>query len=174
VTIFDQRGQAVKYQFNIAGDLKMSDVQSKQEAIDQLKKLQAEMGRAVEANVFDEDVATDAQYQVKKAVIEAQKPQPDKKTIADRLASAKTRSSIDCAPSSTVLTGYAVMKSRRSGLIVSGRVENRILSTWPSLINSVARSSNSLISSVFKPRKLPPKNEIWTGQRRSVLYLKNR
>ncbi len=44
----------------------------------------------IKEKVFDEDVATDAQYQVKKAVIEAQKPQPDKKTIADRLAGAKT------------------------------------------------------------------------------------
>ena len=90
MTIFDQRGQTVNYQFNIAGDLNMGDVQSKQEAVDQLEKLQKEMGRAVEAKVFNEDVATDAQYQVKKVVIEAQKPQPDKKTISDRLASAKT------------------------------------------------------------------------------------
>ena len=90
MTVFDQRGQTVNYQFNIAGDLNMGDVQSKQEAIDQLKKLQAEMGRAVESKLFDEDVATDAQYEVKKAVIEAQKPHPDKKTIADRLAGAKT------------------------------------------------------------------------------------
>ena len=90
MTIFDQRGQTVTYQSNIAGDLNLGDVQSKHEAIDQLKKLKAEMGRAVEAKVFDEDVGTDAQYQVNKAVIEAQKPQPDKRTISDRLANAKT------------------------------------------------------------------------------------
>ena len=55
MTIFDQRGQTVNYQFNIVGDLNMGDVQSKQEAIDQLEKLRAEMRRAVEAKVFDKD-----------------------------------------------------------------------------------------------------------------------
>ena len=47
--------------------------------------------------------------------------------------------------------------------MVSGRVENRMPSTWPSRTNSAAGSSNDLTSSLFNPRKLPPKKAICTG-----------
>ena len=89
MTVFDQRGQQVIYQYNAAGDINFAGVQNKQEAINQLKKLQAEVSKAIEANVFDEDTATDLEYNVKKAVQQAEKPTPSKKTILDHLDRAK-------------------------------------------------------------------------------------
>ena len=90
MTIFDQRGQHVTYQYNAAGDINFGAVQNKVEVIGQLENLQTELKRAIDAGVFDEDVATDAEYQLKKAVQQAKKPEPDKKTIGDYLNGAKT------------------------------------------------------------------------------------
>jgi hypothetical protein len=87
--VFDQRGQHVTYQYNAAGDINFGAVQNKLDVIGQLENLQAEFDKAVAANVFDEDTATDAEYQLKKAVQQAKKPEPDKKSILDHLNQAK-------------------------------------------------------------------------------------
>jgi hypothetical protein len=58
--------------------------------VGELGKLQREMTQARQAVVFDEGVATDAEYQLTKAVQEAKKPEPDKRTLLDHLNSAKT------------------------------------------------------------------------------------
>jgi hypothetical protein len=90
MTVFDQRGQHVTYQYNAAGDINFGAVQNRMEVVAQLEKLQAELSRAVEAGVFDdEEIATDAEYQVKKAVQQAKKPEPDKKSILEHLGEAK-------------------------------------------------------------------------------------
>lgn len=90
MTIFDQRGQHVTYQYNAAGDINFGAVQNKMEVIGQLENLQTELKRAIEAGVFDEEVATDAEYQLKKAVQQAKKHEPDKKGVLDRLKGVKT------------------------------------------------------------------------------------
>ena len=90
MTTFDQRGQHVKYQYNAAGDINFGAVQNKMEVIGQLENLRTELKRAIDAGVFAEDAATDAEYQLKKAVQQAKKPEPDKKSTLDYLKGART------------------------------------------------------------------------------------
>jgi hypothetical protein len=87
---FDQQGQYVTYQYNAAGDINFGAVQNRMDLVGELGKLQAEMTKAKQAGVFDEGVATDAEYQLTKAVQEAKKPAPDKGTVLGHLSSAKT------------------------------------------------------------------------------------
>jgi len=89
MAIFDQRGQHVTYQYNAKGDINFGAAQNKVDVIGELEKLRAELGKAIEAGVFEEETATDAKYKLDKAVQQAQKPEPDKKTILDYLAEAK-------------------------------------------------------------------------------------
>ncbi len=89
MTVFDQRGQQVTYQSNAAGDINFGAVQNKAAVVGELQKLQAELAQAIEAGVFDEDTATDTEYQLTKAVQQAKKPEPDKKTVLDHLNEAK-------------------------------------------------------------------------------------
>jgi hypothetical protein len=89
MTVFDQRGQQVTYQYNAAGDINFGAVKNKLDLIAQMKGLQEEVCRAIEAEIFDEEVATEVEYRVKKAVQQAQKDSPDKKTIVDYLNEAK-------------------------------------------------------------------------------------
>jgi hypothetical protein len=90
MAIFDQRGQRVTYQYNAAGDINFGAVQNRMDFVGELGKLQREMATAKQAGVVDEEVATDAEYQLTKAVQEAKKPAPDKKTILEHLNGAKT------------------------------------------------------------------------------------
>ncbi len=86
---FDQRGQRVTYQYNAAGDINFGAVQTKVDVAGELEKLQVELAKAAAAGVFEEDTATDVEYQLKKAVQQAKKPEPDKKSILDHLNEAK-------------------------------------------------------------------------------------
>jgi hypothetical protein len=90
MAIFDQRGQQVTYQYNAAGDINFGAVQNRMDLVGELGKLQLEMTQARQAGVFDEGVATDAAYQLTKAVQEGKKPAPDKGTLLGYLGSAKT------------------------------------------------------------------------------------
>ena len=65
---FDQRNQRVTYQYNAAGDINFGTVENSLEFLGELKKLQRELGIALEQEVLSEDVATDAEYHMKKAV----------------------------------------------------------------------------------------------------------
>jgi hypothetical protein len=90
MAIFDQRGQQVTYQYNAAGDINFGAVQNRMDLVGELGKLQREMTQARQAGVFGEEVATDAEYQLTKAVQEAKKPAPDKQTLLGHLGGAKT------------------------------------------------------------------------------------
>src|SRR5262247_3488483 len=90
MAIFDQRGQQVTYQYNAAGDINLGAVQNRMDLVGELGKLQREVTQAKQAGVFDEGVATDAEYQLTKAVQEAKKPAPDKRTVLGRLTNTKT------------------------------------------------------------------------------------
>lgn len=54
--------------------------------------------------------------------------------------------------------------------MVSGRVENRMLSTLPSSTNCRAIDRKRIISGSSIPKKLPPKKAIWTELRPGVRY----
>lgn len=89
MAIFDQRGQQVQYQYNAAGYINFGAVQNRMQVVSELKKLQGEFGRAIAAGLFDEETATDAKYQVDKAVQKADKPEPDTKSVLEHLEGAK-------------------------------------------------------------------------------------
>jgi hypothetical protein len=89
MTIFDQRGQTVTYQYNVQGTINFGAVQTPQDLAAELRNLQAEMQQAIAAGAVQGETATDAKYQLDKAVHETEKPQPDKKKLADYLGQAK-------------------------------------------------------------------------------------
>jgi len=88
--IFDQRGQHVNYQYNAAGDINFGAVQNRMDLVTQLEALRVELDRAVAQGVFqDEEVAVETEGSLKKALIQAKKPEPDKKKLIDHLQGAK-------------------------------------------------------------------------------------
>jgi len=89
MTVFDQRGQQVTYQYNAAGNINFSDVQNRADLVSELEKLKAEVALAGDSKVIDAEVVTDAQYQIQKAVDQAKKSEPNKPAILDHLSKAK-------------------------------------------------------------------------------------
>ena len=83
MAIFDQRHQQVTYQYNANGNINIGAVQNKLELISELKKLQTELATAIEAEALDKDSAIDADYQLKKAVSQAEKTTPDKPALIE-------------------------------------------------------------------------------------------
>ncbi len=76
---------------NIAGrDLNFGKVQNKQELISQLEQLREAFAKAGETQIIREETAIDAEAEVKKAIGQAKKPTPDKKSILDYLTTAKS------------------------------------------------------------------------------------
>jgi len=107
-TVFDQRGQKVIYQYNAAGDINFGAVQNRVDVVAELEKLRAELDKAIEAEILDEDAALDAEYQLKKAVQQAKKPEPDKKTVLDHLSQAKN-----------IIVGVAATVGAATGLVTA-------------------------------------------------------
>ncbi len=89
MSIFDQRGQRVDYQFNAAGDINIDGIDSKDDFISELEKLRQEFIRAGNAGVIDEETILDGDYHVRKAILEAKKSEPSKKSIIDQVGKAK-------------------------------------------------------------------------------------
>ena len=89
MAIFDQRGQHVTYQYNAAGNINFGAVQNKVDMVGELRKLQQELNQAIAQKALEGDAAIDAEYLVKKAVAQAEKPRPDKATLLEHLTKAK-------------------------------------------------------------------------------------
>lgn len=89
MTQFNQQGQQVQSQHNIGRDMNVGAVQSSEDLIDVLERLNKEFAKAKDAGDLTEEAATDAQYHVTKAVQQAKKSDPDKKSIVDHLTAAK-------------------------------------------------------------------------------------
>ena len=90
MSTFDQRGQRVNYQYNAAGNINLGSVQNQMQLVEEMEKLKSELSKAAEAQVIDAEIFTDADYQLNKAIQQAKKPQPDKKSVMDHLNSAKS------------------------------------------------------------------------------------
>jgi hypothetical protein len=82
------QNQHVNHQYNAAGDINFAGVQDQVGLVTQLEKLQAEVSRAGQAGVIDEESFMDTEYQLKKVVQEAKKPQPDKQSLLQRIQDA--------------------------------------------------------------------------------------
>ena len=89
MSIFDQRGQNVNYQYNAAGDINISSVQSINDFTKQLENLQAELKKARDSKVIDQEKSVEAEYHLLQATKELKKEEPDPKTIIDHLNEAK-------------------------------------------------------------------------------------
>ena len=87
---FDMRGQRVTNQYNAGRDINFGTTQNPGDFVAELDKLNEQIAQAKDAGLLSEEIATDAQYQVTKAVQQAKKPDPDKKTLIDYLSAAKT------------------------------------------------------------------------------------
>jgi hypothetical protein len=90
MSVFDQRGQHVTYQYNAADDINLHAVNNWAQFTEELRKLETEVVRAQEAHVLPEETAADAEYQLKKASIEAKKPDVHKPAVLEYLGKAKT------------------------------------------------------------------------------------
>ena len=87
---FDMRGQKITGNQYIAGrDMNFGAVQSQADLVTELEKLKDEFVKAVDQGILSEEAGTDAEYQVTKAVQQAKKPDPDKKSILDHLKNTK-------------------------------------------------------------------------------------
>ena len=100
MNVFDQRGQQVNAQYNAARDINFGAVQNQIQFIEQLEMLQEELTRAIDAGTLDEGIATDANYQMTKAIQQAKKESPDKKSITDHL-----KTVVSLLSGATALTG---------------------------------------------------------------------
>jgi hypothetical protein len=89
MSVFDQRGQKVTYQYNAAGNINFGNVQNRADLIGELEKLKDEVSKAGEAEIIDAEIVTDTQYQIQKAVEQAKKAEPSKKSILEHLGKAK-------------------------------------------------------------------------------------
>ncbi len=86
---FDQRGQHVTNQYNAGRDINFGEVQNPVDLVAELEKLKGQFTQAQEAGVISEETSTDAEYQVTKAMQQAKKSDPNKKTILDHLNTTK-------------------------------------------------------------------------------------
>ena len=86
---FDQREQTMIYQYNAGGAINFGLVQNKYQLVTQLRRLVEEINMARVAGVVNEDIAIDVDAKLKKAVVQIEKPNPDKKTIIDHINQAK-------------------------------------------------------------------------------------
>ena len=89
VAQFDMREQRVTNQYNAVRDINFGAVQTSVDLIAALEQLNRQIAQAQQVGVFSEEIATDTQYQVTKAIQQVRKPHPDKKTIVDHLTTAK-------------------------------------------------------------------------------------
>ncbi len=65
---FDMRGQHVTNQYNAGRDMNFGAVQTPEDLMTALEQLNEQFTQAKEAGVLSEETATDAQYQVTKAL----------------------------------------------------------------------------------------------------------
>ena len=90
MSVFDQRKQTVNYQYNATGNINFSNVQNHTDAIAELEKLYSDVEQSIQSGILDEGVSLDIEYRLKKAILQAKKAEPDKKTILEHLNEAKS------------------------------------------------------------------------------------
>ena len=88
---FDQRGQKVVNQVNAetVSMVNFGAVQNKGKFVAELRKLLAEVNKATQVGAINKEVSVDVGAHIKKAIIEAEKPEPKKKSILDHIEGAK-------------------------------------------------------------------------------------
>lgn len=87
--VFDQRNQKVTHQYNVDGVINFGRVQNVGDIVGQLKNIQTEVVNATKTGALDEEIAADIDANIEKAIIQSQKPEPDKNKIINYLTEAK-------------------------------------------------------------------------------------
>lgn len=87
---FDQRKQKVKYQYNANGNINFGATQTTPELATELKKLQAELLKAIRSGEMNEETAIDAKYHMEKVVLQSQNDKPNKKKMLESLETVKS------------------------------------------------------------------------------------
>ena len=85
---FHQEGKTVQYQYN-AETINFGEARTPDEFLQQLIKLQVELDRAIEAKAIPDENVVDAKARINEAVLQVEKPTPNKKTLVEHLMSAK-------------------------------------------------------------------------------------
>jgi hypothetical protein len=88
-SIFDQRGQQVRYQYNAAGNINFGTVRNCTDLISQLDLLKQELVRACEEQAITELTESKARTPLLEAIEQAKRPQPDKTSLLSYLTQAK-------------------------------------------------------------------------------------
>jgi hypothetical protein len=89
MSVFDQRGQNVNYQFNAGNDINIDTVNSKEDLSNELFKINREIDHAKNAEVIPDDIANEAQYRLVEASRELQSENSSQDTILSHLGKAK-------------------------------------------------------------------------------------
>ena len=85
---FNQQGQTVQYQYN-ADVINFGEVKTPADFKRELNHLQNELAKAIKENAVEGEDAIDADMYIKKAILQSEKADPDKKTLLEYLASVK-------------------------------------------------------------------------------------
>lgn len=88
MTTFDQRGQKVNKQINVAGNFNFGTNNSA-DVSPELQRLLNEIKKAIKSGDVDAETGIDVEAKLKKAIVQAEKPNPDKKGILDNINGAK-------------------------------------------------------------------------------------
>jgi hypothetical protein len=87
---FDQRHQQVTgQQYNAGHDISFGAVQNTVDFTAQLEQLQQAVAQTAEQGLIPEETSIDAEAHLKKALVQAKKPTPEKKTLLDHLGATK-------------------------------------------------------------------------------------
>ncbi|MPQ57197.1 hypothetical protein [Duganella sp. FT27W] len=87
-TIFDQRNQQVKYQYNAAGNINLNSSTTKDDFIKQLDLLKTELKVAADAQAIDELLESKIRTLILEAIAEARKASPEKTSLVNYLKQA--------------------------------------------------------------------------------------
>ena len=89
MSVFDQRGQNVNTQHNALGDINFNSVQNSSDFVTELRTLKDEFSKVAQEEAIDAEIVTDTEYQLTKAIQQAEKLEPNKESILTHLENAK-------------------------------------------------------------------------------------
>ena len=90
MAIFNQEGQQVFYQYNAAGNINFGNVNNNITLAYELKKILTEIKNATKSGILDKEISIGVETKMKKAIVQAEKPNPDKKILLEHIDGAKS------------------------------------------------------------------------------------
>lgn len=90
MSAFDQKGQQVNNQINIAGNVDFKAVQTKQDFNEKLSMLETQVKHFIDEGSVEGEASIDLKSDIEKAKLESSKPEPSKEKITGYLQKALT------------------------------------------------------------------------------------